>query len=123
VAQDVDSCGVGLKTNQDVVCSYDGTRGPVQVGGVASECIFDGLTRRFAIYRGLGPTERDMSFGFEVVGGFRGFAISLVNDSNVVLPVKLVPLPTYNAIGVVDSQNRGLMMVDLPNAHVAQSFY
>lgn len=123
VAEDVDSCGVGVRTNRDVVCSYDGTRGPVQVGGVSSECIFDGLTRRFAIYRGLSPSERDMSFGFEVVGGFRGFAISLVNDSNVVLPVKLVPLPTYNAFGVVDSQNRGLMMVDLPNAHVAQTFY
>jgi hypothetical protein len=122
-AEDPDSCGVGLTTVDDIVCSYDARRGPVQVGGVASECIFDGLTRRFAVYRGLEPSERDMAFGFEVIGGFQGFSISLLQNSNVVLPVRLVPVPTYSAFGVIDSQNRGLMMVDLINSHVAQSFY
>lgn len=119
-----DSCGVGLRTNEDVVCSYDATNGPVRIGGVASECIFDGLTRRFAIYRGLQPSERDMAFGFEVVGGFRGDQISLTNlGTSSILPVSISPVPTFGALGVVDSQNRGLIMIDVENSDVAWSFY
>ncbi len=121
--EDVDSCGVGVRTDDDIVCSYDATNGPVEVGGLASNCIHDGLTKRFVVYRGLLPSERDMAFSYEVIGGFETFSISLRGDSNVILPVSLVEVPTFGAFGVVDSQNRGLMMIDVPNSQVAQSFY
>ncbi len=122
-AEQLDACGVGLRIEGDVVCSYDATRGPVELGGVASECIFSGLSRRFAIYRGLEETERDMSFAFEVTGGFNEMSVSLTKDSNVVLPVSMTTVPTFGGIGIVDSQNRGLMMVDIANSQVVQSFY
>lgn len=121
--EDVRSCGVGRRTQEDVVCSYDGTQGPVDVGGVASECIFDGLTRRFVVYRGLEPSKRDMSFLYDVVGGFQPFTIPLTGNSSVILPETLVEVPTFGAFGIVDSQNRGLMMMDVANSHVAQSFF
>jgi hypothetical protein len=117
------ACGVGLRTTEDVVCAYDATLGPLRPGSVSSECIFDGITRRFVVYRGLSPSERDMSFGFEVIGGFQGDAISLTLGSQIVLPVSIQYLPAFGALGVVDSQNRGLMMIDVANSSVAWSFY
>src|SRR5690606_32450055 len=123
ILEDPDSCGVGLRTNADVVCAYDATRGPVEIGGVASECVFEGLTRRFVVYRGRSPSLRDMTFGWEVISGFQNQVISLVRNSNVVLPVSLVELQSFGALGVVDSQNRGLMIIDVANSHVAQSFF
>ncbi len=132
------SCGVGLRTQEDLVCFYNGNPpgpidssvsageqlgGPVEVDGPASECIFDSLTSRFVVYRGLEPSLRGMSFGYEVAGGFRAQAISLTRDSTIVLPVSLSPIPDFNAMGVVDSQNQGLMMIDLPNSRIGYSYY
>lgn len=117
------SCGVGLWSAEDVVCAYDGS-GPVEVGGPASECIFDGINRRFVVYRGLDPSERGMAFTFDVAGGFRGMSISLAGSSSSnVLPVSMTFLPEFGALGVVDAQDQGLMMVDLPNSRVAARFF
>lgn len=121
--EDVRSCGVGLRTQDDVVCSYDATQGPVEIGGVADECIFDGLTRRFVVYRGREPSQRDMAFLYDVIGGFQTLTIPLTGSSNVILPVTLVEVPTFGAFGIVDSQNRGLMMLDVANSQIAQSFF
>jgi hypothetical protein len=120
---DIGTCGVGLRTRDDVVCTYDATQGPVEVGGIADDCIFNGLTRRFVVYRGLLPSRRDMSFLYDVIGGFQTFNVSLTRSSSVVLPVSLVEVPTFGAFGIVDSQNRGLMMFDTANSQVAQSFF
>jgi hypothetical protein len=35
----------------------------------------------------------------------------------------MVSIPTFGALGVVDSQNRGLIMIDVENSDVAWSFY
>lgn len=121
-------CSVGLWRAEDVVCAYDSNpgddgSGAVRVGGPGSECIFDGLNRRFAIYRGLESSTRGMTFSFQVAGGFRGMVISLAGSSPAILPVSMTVVPDFGAMGVVDSQNQGLMLVDLPNSRVAARFF
>lgn len=117
-------CGVGPRTEDDVICAYDSERGEVSATGTGSECIFADLNRRFAVYRGLEPTQRGMTFGFEVTGGFASQTVALTEqNSNVVLPVSIVSVPTFGQLGIVDSQNRGLMMLDLRTAQVAAKFF
>lgn len=116
-------CGVGPRTSDDVVCTYDSSKGPIEPGAQGSECIFDSLTRRFAIYRGLEPSRRDMTFAFEVGGGFGIASIRLTSETTSVLPVQLKSLPTFGGLGVVDSQSRGLMMIDVRTARIADQFY
>jgi len=122
--ENADYCPVGPRTEDDLICAYAARRGPVSPGGVASECIFDGQTRRLAVYRGLSPSERGMSFGFEVIGGFVSQTVPLTDATNrVILPVSLTAIPSFGQLAVVDSQNRGLMMIDLQVARVADSFF
>ncbi|HSC88474.1 MAG TPA: hypothetical protein VLC09_14425 [Polyangiaceae bacterium] len=118
-------CAVGPRTDEDLVCAYNTGNGrPVEPGGVASECIFDAPNRRFAMYRGLAPSQRGMSFGFEVQGGFSPMVVPLTDTSiTTVLPVSLTPVPTFGGMAVVDSQSRGLMMIDLQAAAVTDTFF
>jgi hypothetical protein len=122
---DDEACGVGPRTDEDVVCGYDSSKGQVAPGGAASECIFDAPNRRFVIYRGLDPSEREMVFGFEVAGGFRpkGLVLTTVTNTNVLLPVSMTVAGEATVLGVVDSQDRGLIMVDLRNSISPASFY
>lgn len=122
------ACGVGPRTVEDYVCFYnasgeEGLGVPVEVGGPGDECIFNNLNTRFALYRGLEPSLRGMSFGFETIGGFRSMSISTSYVQTVALPVSLAPVPEFNAMGVVDSQNQGFLMIDLPNSSVGDSYY
>ena len=120
---DPDACGVGPRTSDDVICSYDASTGGVKLGSAVDSCIFNSLTRRFVIYRGLEPTLRDMSFALEVNGGFEGMGISVISNSSSVLPVSMKSLDGVPILGVVDSQNNGLSVVDLLTSQVAQNFY
>ncbi len=119
------SCRVGPFQEEDVVCAYDSSHGPVAPGGTADECIFDSPTRHFAIYRGLEPSKRDMTFGFEVTGGFRNQKLSLTTGTgtSVLLPLTLSSVGAEPLLGVVDSQDRGLIMIDLRSLTVASAFY
>jgi hypothetical protein len=120
-------CAVGPRTDDDLVCAYDAASGrPVSPGSVASECIHEGPTRRFAIYRGLSPSTRGMIFATTVTGGFTALTVPLidtVNNNKNVLPVSLTPVTTFGQLAVVDSQSRGLMMIDLQAAYMARSFF
>lgn len=108
------ACAVGKRTPDDVVCFRDDlARGPVEPNGQGSECIFDGLTARFAVYRGLEPSQRDMVYAVDVQGGFAPQAMSLLSGTRIVLPVALEPIPGFNQLAVVDSQDRGLMILGL----------
>ncbi len=118
-----DACGVGPRTKEDVVCAYDASTGPVRVGSAADACIYSSLTRRFVVYRGLDATQRDATFAFEVIGGFEGMGISLSSNSVNVLPVSMEKIGQLPILGVVDSQNNGLSVVDLLSSQVAQNFY
>jgi len=119
------ACRVGPRTDDDVVCAYDPASGPLTPGGAASECIFDAPNRRFAVYRGLAPSERDMTFGFEVNGGYapKGISLTNVTGTSVLLPVTMTTAEEATLLGVVDSQDRGLIMVDLRNGISPASFY
>lgn len=116
-------CGVGPRTADDLVCVYDGRRGAIQPGAKGSECVFNSLTRRFAIYRGLEPSRRGMAFGFEVMGGFATQSIALSSNTSQVLPVAMNLVPSFGQLGVVDSQSRGLLMIDLRTTRLAASFF
>ncbi|HXS16872.1 MAG TPA: hypothetical protein VN764_06775, partial [Polyangiaceae bacterium] len=118
-----DACGVGPRTTEDVVCSYDASSGAVSSGGAASECIFSSLTKRFVIYRGLDPSSRDSTFAMEIVGGFEGLGISVTANSSNVLPMAIAEVGSLPILGVVDSQNNGLVVLDLLSSRVAQSFF
>lgn len=116
-------CAVGASTDGDLVCSYDAVIGPVEPGGPASECIYDGLTSRFAVYRGLAPTQRDMAYTYEVVGGFAPLAISLTGSTSTILPVSLGVIPGFDVLSVVDAQDRGLMLLGLSSLSVQNTFF
>jgi hypothetical protein len=75
------------------------------------------------MYRGLAPTQRDMRYAFEVVGGFAPLAVSLTGATNVILPVAMTTIPGYDQLAVVDSQDRGLMLISLRTVGVQTSFY
>ncbi len=128
-AADTDpACSVGPRTDEDVVCFTDQSRGPVEPGGPASACIFDGLTARFAVYRGLEPSERDMTYAVDVQGGFAAQAMSLTNQTSIILPVSIEPIPGWSQLAVVDSQDRGLMLLGLRSINggapgLRQSFF
>lgn len=117
-----DGCGVGPRTDDDLVCAYDSEQGPVSLGGAAESCIHSGLTRRFAIYRGLEPSVRGMNFGFEVIGGFSVQSISF-SEANAtdVLPVSLEMLPELGRLGVVDARSRGFLFVDLRDSRISST--
>lgn len=99
------------------ICHYDGRLEP---NGEGENCIFDGLTSRFAIYAGESPSERDMTFAYDVLGGFSTLNISLTRrDTTVILPRSLTSIEGFGALGVVDSQDRGLMILSLDTLAVA----
>ncbi len=90
--------------------------GGVQPGAEGAECIFEGLTARFAVYRGTNPSVRGMQFGWTAVGGFRAMAIDLygVNRSHpTAMPEKLVYVPQVNRLVIADGDATGLFFVGL----------
>jgi hypothetical protein len=90
--------------------------GGIQPGTEAARCIFDGLTARFVIYRGLNPSERGMQFSWTTVGGFRPMAVDLygVNRINpTAMPEKLVYVPQVNRLVIADGDATGLFVVGL----------
>jgi hypothetical protein len=118
-------CGVGQRTIFDVICAFDATQGPVEPGGPAADCIYDNGIRRFAMYRGLDPSQRGMVFSFEVGGGFiiDGVNLTAVTNGARVLPTSLHALGSFGAIGVVDAADRGLMLLDVRSNSIMSQFY
>lgn len=118
-----DACGVGPRTGDDPICAYDASRGAVDPRTTAGRCVHDGLSRRFAIYRGLEPSTRGMIFNFEVNGGFVIDSVALSTSQNPILPVSLEGAPWLGAVGVVDSASRGLLMLDIRAGVVVDQFF
>ncbi len=93
---------------------------PVVPGQPGSECIFDSLTARFAIYAGREPSQRDMTFYYDLTGGFSALSISLTrNDTSIILPQTLTLVPGVDLLAAVDAQDRGLMLLSLDTLGVA----
>jgi hypothetical protein len=98
----------------DVACVFDQTQdGGVQVGGRASECIFNGLNDRFALYRGRTPSVRDEAFLWQTTGGFSPLIMSLASISTQVSPQSIQFLPQAEQLAVVDGSSQGLSLFSL----------
>ncbi len=83
--------------------------------GLPAACVFAGLQSRFAVYRGLAPSHRDMAFSWSIAGGWSPLSTSLVNASvgMTVLPEFMLHSPQLNAIVVVDSASGGVSLLSL----------
>jgi hypothetical protein len=109
-----------VSPDSESVCRYGE---PVSPAGAGAECVFSTLTSQFAVYRGQEPSQRDMAFSYDMIGGFRALGISLVGDTSVVLPETLTEIPGFSDLAVVDSQDRGLMVLSLSSLRVRRVFF
>ncbi|HVZ32260.1 MAG TPA: hypothetical protein VG963_07540, partial [Polyangiaceae bacterium] len=118
------------RPGEDFVCVVDDTTGGIDPGKPGSECIFQSLTTRFAIYRGQPPaqqpgmsqqsgvpqqsgTQRDTTFRWQLSGGFSPLTISLTTSTDRPLsaPQTLVPLPELGQLMVTDAASPGLVFI------------
>jgi hypothetical protein len=111
-------CAVGTAPQGDEVCTYDPTAGEagnqgVMPGGQGSDCIFENLLARFAIYRGRVPSARGMSFTWQTSGGFLPLVGSLAATSTAVMPQHIAYIPGYQSIALVDAGILGLSLMSL----------
>lgn len=106
-------CSVGRARRSDA-CVYPAAEGGgVKLGGEGSACIFENLTSRFAVYRGLVPSSRGMQFTWQTSGGFAALAASIVSRQAAPSPQSLVYVPELQRIGVVDAATLGLSLISL----------
>ena len=107
---DADKCAPDAA---NVGCMHDFSTGAVTPGaGDGSQCIFENLTARFAVYRGTAPSTRDMQFSWGTTGGFTPLAMALTTQSTSVLPQSMAYLPEIGYMTVIDS-TLGLTLFDL----------
>ena len=90
----------------------DGAAGGVVPGEPGSECVFQNLTSRFAIYRGRTQSARGMRFRWQLGGGFAPAGLSLVNSERVrSTPRGLTLVPEIERILVTDGSAAGITLV------------
>lgn len=90
--------------------------GGVQPGAPGSECVFQGPTARFAIYRGLLPSERDQQFSWRVLGGFTPLSVDLlrINSGRTsTSPERMMYVPQINRLLIADGGSTGLSFIGL----------
>ncbi|HMJ11998.1 MAG TPA: hypothetical protein VK524_11325 [Polyangiaceae bacterium] len=126
---DAQGC-IGPATSDDYVCTVAGRTTAVQPNGEASQCIFENLTARFAIYRGHNPTtpadsesRRDMVFAWQTVGGFTPLAANIVEETSSTSPRSMTFVPQLNQLAVVDGRLAGLTFISLSSMSVSRSFF
>jgi hypothetical protein len=121
IENDAERCGVGVKDAWLSPCAYDpldgGSRG-VQLTDDAAACIVENLTSRFAVYRGLAPSVRDMKFRWETTGGFYPLTVSLRGHSSLVLPQRVEYVPEVEWIFLTDAAQLGLSAAPLDTLRV-----
>jgi hypothetical protein len=116
-------CGVGVAPEGDAVCTFDatprenGSQGVVP-GEKGSECVFENLLARFAIYRGRAPSVRGMTFSWQTAGGFLPLVGTLTTASAAVMPQHITYLPQYQSFAVVDAATLGLSLLSLDTLRI-----
>jgi len=102
---------------EDFACVVDdGARGGILPGEQGSECVFQSLTTRFAIYRGLQPTLRDTRFRWQFAGGFTPFVTPLTTTtSNVSTPRSMLLVPEISQFLITDGSARGITLLSPRN--------
>jgi hypothetical protein len=82
--------------------------------GVHPGCVFTSLKSNFVVYRGTEQSQVDMSFQWQVSGGFSPLLINLsVGSDPNTSPQSLVSSPFPETIMVADGGDKGLVVVDL----------
>jgi hypothetical protein len=116
-------CGVGQAPAGQDFCPYDptpeeGVSKGVVPGGPGSECIFENLLARFAVYRGRTPSVRGMTFSWQTAGGFVPLVAALTATSSAVMPQHIMYLPELQSIAVVDAASLGLSLMSLDTLRI-----
>jgi hypothetical protein len=97
---------------EDFACVVDSTENGIDPGEPGSECIFQSLTTRFAIYRGREESKRDMRFRWQLSDGFTPLFIGLTSvDRRSSTPLSLLPWPESSQLILSDGSARGLTFV------------
>ncbi len=117
---------VGCARPGEVACVYDQRESSREVGSAvpldspAAACIFDGITERFALYRGREPSVRDASFVWQTAGGYSPLVMSLASLSSTVSPQSIQFLPHPEVLAVVDGSSQGLSLFSLDTFGVTE---
>jgi hypothetical protein len=115
---------VGCAKAGEVACVYDQGEGDagrgVSFADDAARCIFNGLTERFALYRGRVESQRDSVFTWQTSGGFASLIMSLNVVSNAVSPQSLQYLGQVEDLAVVDGASLGLTLFSLDTFSVVK---
>jgi hypothetical protein len=116
---------VGLAVpGEDFVCVVDSTDNGIDPGEQGSECVFQNLTTRFAVYRGRRPSRRDMQFRWQFTDGFTPLGIGLTNaDRPRSTPQSIVTVPELGQLIVTDGTARGLTFVSTRNPGVIAAIF
>ena len=110
---------VGLAGPGDFVCVVDDTTGGIEPNEPGSQCVYQSITTRFAIYRGRSETKRDTRFRWLLSDGFGSLAISLTTaDRNVSTPRSLLALPEIGQLLVTDGTALGLTTVAISSLNL-----
>jgi hypothetical protein len=104
---------IGPATDDDFVCRVDSVENGIDPGEPGSECVFQSLTTRFAIYRGQDESRRDMRFRWQLADGFSSltFGLTSVDRSRFSTPQSIVPWPENGQLILSDGSARGLTFV------------
>jgi hypothetical protein len=101
---------------EDFACVVDSTDNGIDPGEPGSECIFQSLTTRFALYRGREGSKRDMRFRWQLSDGFSPLVIGLTSvDRPRSTPLSLLPWPESGQLILSDGSARGLTFVSSRN--------
>jgi hypothetical protein len=116
---------VGRPASGEVACIFDSANPPPQtIGAAGSECLYQGLTTRFALYAGKSPTVRDSLFSWTVTGGYSPLIMNLasLNDASTA-PQSMVYSPQQDGLVVVDGATKGLVVLSLATLGVAGQYF
>jgi hypothetical protein len=111
--------GPAKRPLDEEICAVNSPKASVKASELGSAlpsgCVFDSVTGRFAIYRGLRPSVRDMTFSWTVNGGFTGLGASLVSSSSgrSVGAVDMLHAEPLDAVLVVDGVSGGVSLLGL----------
>jgi hypothetical protein len=105
---------VGLaRAGEDIACVVDDVSGGIEPGEPGAQCVFQSLTTRFAIYRGRSPSQRNMRFRWQVVGGFDPFLLNLSSLDRTSSPRSLTYVRDVDRVFLADGTARGLSFLSL----------
>ncbi|MEZ4224208.1 MAG: hypothetical protein R3B13_24880 [Polyangiaceae bacterium] len=115
-------CAIGHAAKEDVACVVN-SESALSPGSAGSECVFENLMYRFAIYRGNSASVRDMAFSFQVTGGFAPLTANLAAQTAAVAPQSMGFVPQLGQLALVDGAAEGLVLVSLDTVGISRLFF